>query len=120
MSKRSAVPTFSALLFRVPGPGGWVFAPVPRELAPPPSEPWGRAPVTATVLGTTWDTSVWHDRRHGPLLALPKKVRGSKGDGDEVEIRLAPRRAVSGTRATGAPEAGGSRPRARRPAGSSR
>ena len=91
MAKRPARASFRATLFRIPGPGGWVFAPVPREHAPPATEPWGRVPVTATVDGVTWDTSVWHDKRRGPLLAIPKKVRKQKDDGDVVTVALAPR-----------------------------
>jgi hypothetical protein len=33
-SARSSATTFEATLVRWPGPGGWVFAPVPREHAP--------------------------------------------------------------------------------------
>lgn len=79
---------FSAILFRYPGKGGWTFAPIPPEHAPLPSRPWGRAPVRATVDGHTWDTSIWHDRTHGPLLAVPARVRGSKGDGDVVLVEI--------------------------------
>ena len=52
---------------------------------------WGRTPVTATVDGRAWDTSVWRDKKHGTLLAVPKKIRGEKGDGDTVEVALQPR-----------------------------
>lgn len=83
--------SFRAVLFRIPGKGGWTFAPVPPEEAPPAIAAWGRAPVRAAVDGLTWDTSVSHDRERGPLLAVPAKVRRGKGDGDEVEIQLAPR-----------------------------
>lgn len=81
---------FRARLFRFPGPGGWTFAPVPIEQAPPPVAPWGRVPVIATVDGRTWSTSVWHDREHGPLLPVPARIRAGKGDGDEVEVELIP------------------------------
>ena len=33
-------------------------------------------------------TSVWRDKKHGTLLPIPKKVRGSKGDGDVVLVAL--------------------------------
>ena len=79
---------FYAILFRYPGKGGWTFAPIPPEQAPPPSRPWGRVPVRATVDGHTWDTSIWHDRVRGPLLAVPANVRGSKGDGDSVLVEI--------------------------------
>lgn len=79
---------FRATLFRVPGKGGWTFAPVPAELEPAVSGPWGMTPVRATLAGKTWQTSVWKDRTHGTLLPVPAKVRGALGDGDEVEIAL--------------------------------
>lgn len=79
---------FSAVLFKVPGKGGWTFAPVPPEHAPLRNGPWGRVPVIATVDGQRWATSVWHDRTHGCLLAVPKAIRGDKGDGDVVEVCL--------------------------------
>lgn len=93
VAKRASRGTFRSTLFRIPGPGGWVFAPVPPEHAPPATEPWGRVPVTATVDGATWDTSVWHDKKRGPLLAVPKRVRKQKDDGDVVTVTLAARTA---------------------------
>lgn len=82
---------FKSRLFRWPGPGGWHFAKVPKRHAPPVTADFGRTPVRATVDGITWDTSVWRDKKHGTLLAVPKRVRGEKGHGDAVEIELAPR-----------------------------
>lgn len=79
---------FSSTLFRVPGPGGWVFAPVPEEFAPSVTEAWGRSPVVATVDGQTWKTSVWRERSGRTLLAVPKRIRRGKDDGDVVEVQL--------------------------------
>lgn len=81
---------FRATLFRYPGPGGWTFARVPAEHAPPVTEGWGRTPVRATVDGKTWETSVWRDQKHGTLLPVPAKIRGDKGHGDTVVVELAP------------------------------
>lgn len=81
--------TFSATLFRFPGPGGWHFAPVPKGKSPPVTHGWGRTPVVATVDGVRWKTSVWWDTKsQRTLLAVPKKVRGTKGDGDRVKVTL--------------------------------
>jgi len=80
---------FKAKLFRYPGPGGWTFAPVPDEHAPPVTHGWGRTPVRARVDGVAWETSVWRDEKYGTLLPVPKHVRGAKGDGDVVEVELA-------------------------------
>ena len=79
---------FRSTLFRVPGQGGWVFAPVPGKHAPALSVGWGRTPVVATVDGTTWKTSVWREKSGRTLLAVPKKVRGDKDEGDVVRVRL--------------------------------
>ena len=79
---------FTATLFRYPGKGGWTFAPVPDRYAPPVTHGWGRTPVTATVNGTTWETSVWRGKDGRTLLAIPKQVRGTLGDGDIVKVRI--------------------------------
>lgn len=86
------MPTFRTKLFRYPGPGGWHFLTVPKKYAPPPTEAWGRTPVHAVVDGIGWDTSVWWDTKtRSTLLAVPKKVRKEKGDGDTVTVELQPR-----------------------------
>lgn len=79
---------FEAVLFRTPGKGGWVFAPVPDEMAPAVTVGWGRTPVRATVEGHTWATSVWRDKRGRTLLAVPQKVRGPRDHDDIVHVRL--------------------------------
>lgn len=80
--------TFRAKLFRYPGTGGWTFVPVPERLAPPVTHGWGRTPVRASVDGHEWDTSVWRGKDGRTLLSVPKHVRGAKGDGDAVTVRL--------------------------------
>jgi hypothetical protein len=75
-------------MFRYPGKGGWHFAPVPKRLAPAPTEAWGRTPVEAAVNGTTWRTSVWRGKDGRTLLAIPARVRGAMGDGDRVTVTL--------------------------------
>jgi len=79
---------FAATLFRHQGTGGWVFAPVPDGCAPPGTHGWGRIPVMATVDGHTWPTSVWRGTDGRTLLAVPKRVRSHKDDGDTVQVRL--------------------------------
>jgi len=81
-------PTFIATLWKYPGTGGWVFAPVPDKCAPPVTHAWGRTPVVATVNGHTWKTSVWRGKDGRTLLAIPKKVRGDKGHGDRVRVQI--------------------------------
>lgn len=82
---------FTTTLMRYPGPGGWTFALIPERHAPPVTHGWGRTPVRATVDGRSWDTSVWRDKKHGTLLPVPKKVRGTKEHGQTVEVELTPR-----------------------------
>ena len=79
---------FTATLFRVPGKGGWTFAPVPERHAPSAKRAWGRIPVTATIDGHRWRTSVWREKSGRTLLAVPRHVRGQKSDGDRVKVRL--------------------------------
>jgi hypothetical protein len=79
---------FKSKLFRVPGKGGWVFAPVPAKFAPTATHAWGRTPVRATVDGQTWNTSIWRSKDGRTLLAIPKGIRGAKDDGDWVVVGL--------------------------------
>jgi hypothetical protein len=44
--------------------------------------------VVATVDGHTWSTSVWRGKDGRTLLAVPKALRGAKGDGDRVQVEL--------------------------------
>jgi hypothetical protein len=80
--------TFTSRLFTYPGKGGWTFAPVPERYAPSVTYVWGRTPVRATVDGQAWDTSVWRGKDGRTLLPVPKRVRGTKGDGDTVRVRI--------------------------------
>ena len=80
---------FKSTLFKYPGKGGWHFAPVPEKYAPPVTHGWGRTPVTATVHGITWDTSVWRGKDGRTLLAIPKHVRGDAADGDVITVVIA-------------------------------
>jgi hypothetical protein len=40
------------------------------------------------VDGQTWNTSVWRAKDGRSLLAVPRKVRGTKDDGDTVMVEL--------------------------------
>ena len=79
---------FTSTLFRVPGKGGWTFATVPDRYAPSTRLAWGRMLVVATVDGRRWRTSVWREKSGRTLLPVPKSIRGDKGDGDRVKVRL--------------------------------
>jgi hypothetical protein len=80
--------SFISELFRVPGDGGWVFAVVPHEHAPGVTVGWGRTPVRATVDGKSWETSVWREKSGRTLLAVPKRIRGTKDHMDSVDVTL--------------------------------
>jgi hypothetical protein len=75
-------------MFKWSGPAAWHFVVVPDEFAPRVTHGWGRTPVTATVDGHTWETSVWREKTGRTLLAIPKKYRGGKGDGDVVQVSV--------------------------------
>lgn len=81
-------PEFVATLFKYPGKGGWTFARVPEKYAPRVTHGWGRTPVVATVDGHSWKTSVWRGKDGRTLLPVPKSVRGEKGHGDRIRVRL--------------------------------
>ncbi|MEZ4457122.1 MAG: DUF1905 domain-containing protein [Gemmatimonadales bacterium] len=81
--------SFSGVLFRIDGPGGWHFVALPEALTPPVTHAWGRTPVRATVDGQTWDTSVWKDTRSGrTLLAVPARIRGGKVAGAPIDVSI--------------------------------
>lgn len=44
--------------------------------------------MDASVDGHEWKTSVWRDKRKRTLLAVPKRVRGNKADGDIVSVSI--------------------------------
>jgi hypothetical protein len=79
---------FSSELFTYLGKGGWTFATVPERCAPPATEAWGRTPVRATVDGVAWETSVWREKSGRTLLPVPRRVRGTKGHGDTVQVKI--------------------------------
>ncbi|MFL6180260.1 MAG: DUF1905 domain-containing protein [Actinomycetes bacterium] len=80
--------TFEAELVAWEGPSAWHFVGVPPELAPDFSGAFGRVPVTAEVDGRTWSTSIWRGTDGRWLLAIPKKIRGRKGDGDWIRASI--------------------------------
>ena len=86
--RRGYAGEFSARLFQYLGKGGWTFAVVPEKYSPSVTQAWGRAPVRATVDGQSWSTSVWRGKDGRTLLPIPKRVRGTKGDGARVRIRI--------------------------------
>lgn len=78
------------------GPGGWHFVTLPeaagrtvRELSV--RNGWGSVRVTVTIGTTTWETSVFPDKRSGSyLLPIKKEVRDRVGisSGDRIRFTL--------------------------------
>lgn len=79
---------FTAELVEWDGSAAWHFVRVPDEHAPDFAGAFGRVPVIATVDDVTWSTSVWRDKNSRWLLAVPKKVRHGKVDGDVVTAAI--------------------------------
>jgi hypothetical protein len=80
---------FVTTMIRYPGKGGWTFAVIPKECAPPVTRPWGRTPVHATLNGIRWSTSVWRDRNTGgALLPVPKRIREALQAAEKVTVEL--------------------------------
>ena len=80
--------SFKAKLFKWSSTGAWHFVQVPSRLSPPVTHGWGRTPVDAVVDGAAWKTSVWRTKEGRTLLAVPKKVRGAKQEGDVVKVSI--------------------------------
>ncbi len=80
--------SFTSVLFRYPGKGGWTFITVPPECAPPFRLSFGRTPVKAMINGKVWETSVWTDKSGKILLPVPEKIRGSLEEGDTASVTL--------------------------------
>jgi hypothetical protein len=80
---------FNAKLFTAGGKGAWTFVSLPEKINPPVTGSWGMTPVIANVDGKIWKTTIWRDsKRKKIFLPVPKKIRGSKSDGDKVTVEL--------------------------------
>jgi hypothetical protein len=87
---------FTATLIEWRGPAPFLFAPVPDELTPEirfaareASYGWGVVPVTATIGGTTFTTSLF-PRGGGYLLPIKVAVQRAEalGVGDAVAVAM--------------------------------
>lgn len=83
MSPLGPLLTFSSELWMYPGEAAWYFITLPLDCAeaisalqPPKSKGFGSVRVRATVGNSTWDTSVFPDKKRGSyLLPVKKEVR---------------------------------------------
>ena len=64
----------------------WTIAPLPKHFKIEAVHPFGRTPVIATLKEKCWRTSLWTEKNGETMIAVPKKIRGALGEGDEVEI----------------------------------
>jgi hypothetical protein len=81
-----------------PGMGGWRFLGLPlkegreiKEKFGKNARGWGSLPVSITVGKTTWETSIFPDKKSGSyLLPLKAQVRKKEeiDDDDEVQFTL--------------------------------
>jgi len=88
---------FSADLWESSSDGAWVFVSVPAGTADdidervPSRRGFGSIRVRATIGGTTWDTSIFPDKKRGTfVLPVRRQVRDAEGVavGDEVSVGL--------------------------------
>jgi hypothetical protein len=96
MTKRGY--SFTTKLWLYPGHAGWVFATVPKKESAHIKEQtkglkrgWGSVPVLMKLGETTWETSIFPDKRSGMYL-LPVKANVRKEaevmEGDSVKLML--------------------------------
>jgi len=92
-----AVVTFTARLWRHGGAGGWHFVTLPLDAAEqvedaaPLRAGFGSVRVTATVGGSTWQTSVFPDTKTGSfVLPVKRQVRDAEDlvEDDDVAVTL--------------------------------
>jgi hypothetical protein len=89
--------TFEAEIWLTPGEGGWHFATLPHDVADEvrarraASAPFNTVPVTVTIGSSSWNTSLFADRKSDSYL-LPIKAevrrRESLGAGDRTTIAV--------------------------------
>lgn len=79
---------FEAELLKANVDGAWIFVEVPEEFRHTQTLAWGRTPVSATVDGRSWDTSVWREKTGRSYLPVPKKIRKKKEPGDSVSVTI--------------------------------
>ena len=83
--------TFTSEIIIYPGMSGWRFLVLPKKEAGDIKEKfgkqargWGSHPVSVTVGKTTWETSIFPDKKSGTyILPLKSKIRKAEGIFDE-------------------------------------
>ncbi len=82
---------FKADVWLWPGVGGWHFINVPEKISDEIRANHGKGmiKITATVKGTSWDTSLFpHKKSRGYLLCLKSSVRNKVGiyENDTINV----------------------------------
>jgi hypothetical protein len=70
--------TFSGVVKKFPGPGGWVYVEVPDKCAgklKSHKRAWGMCPITAHIGNTTWKTKLMMKKGGDFFVALKAAVR---------------------------------------------
>lgn len=89
--------TFTSKLWLYDGFGGWYFVNLPTEMSKeikerfePVRKGWKSIYVTATVGKTTWDTSIFPDKKGYYLLAIKAAVRKAENihEDDVISVDL--------------------------------
>lgn len=90
---------FTAKLWIYPGQAAWHFITVPKKESAVIKEKhgknargWGSLPVAVAIGGTSWNTSIFPDRRSGTyLLPVKAAVRKKEGleEGEPVSVKCA-------------------------------
>lgn len=78
--------TLKSKVYVYPGMGGWRFLGIPKEQGQKIKEKygarakgWGSLPVSVTIKKTTWNTSIFPDKKSGSYL-LPLKAQIRKAE----------------------------------------
>lgn len=79
-----------------PGMAAWRFLPLPKDQAADIKETfgahakgWGSLPVSVTIGGTTWDTSIFPDKKSGTyVLPLKADVRRKEDISDSSIVQF--------------------------------
>lgn len=90
--------TMKSKVWFYPGKAGWYFLTLAKEPSEairttfgPLARPWGSLPVTATIGKTSWETSIFPDKKAGTyLLPLKADVRKKEqvDEGDRIKFSV--------------------------------
>ena len=78
--------SITGLLYSSLEKGSWTFIALPETLDFEATNAFGRTPIIAEIEGKSWSTSLWRESSGESYIAVPKKIRGSKGNGEQITI----------------------------------